>query len=80
MAKASVKFVLDSRVSGLAWTNTKLGLLVCNYVMMKKDLFPPPPLHFDSITEVRAWECFLCACHPRVSTPGISTPKTVLSL
>lgn len=76
MAKASVKFVLDSRVSGLAWTNTKFVLLVCNYVMMMKDLSPLTPPHFDNIAEVCVWECFCLS--PRVSTPGIS--KTLLSL
>lgn len=75
MAKASVKFVLDSRVSGLAWTNTKFVFLVCNYVMTMKDLSPLTPPHFDNIAEVRVWECFCLS--PRVSTPGIS--KTLLS-
>jgi len=57
MAKASLKFGLDSRVLGLVWTNTKFVLLVCHHVMMiMKDLFPP--FSPDNTAEVRAWECF----------------------
>lgn len=41
MAKASVKFVLDSRVSGLAWLNSRFVLVVFSYIVMMKDLFFP---------------------------------------
>lgn len=41
MAKASVKFVLDSRGSGLAWGNITFVLIVFSYIMMMKDLFFP---------------------------------------
>lgn len=82
MAKPSLRFALSSSISALAWTSARFALSVCNYVVVVKDLLPRSPLYLDNIIEIRPGERFLalCACHPRLSAPGIPTLKPMLSL